>query len=421
MAQLRCRTAGLHLLSGQSSSYPEPHIMDVDRVLAWFADGALLRPDPSRPTTVSLGRALAALGGAGIELDEPARTVRDVIDEARHIILVLADGLGMELVDSLPETSFLRSHLVMEMDAVFPSSTAPALTSLATGVWPGQHGLPGWFVYLPDLDLQVVSLPFRDRFSTRSAESAGLEPARLFDWQPLLPAYDRKTWMLMPGAISRSAYTRSISGGARIEGFNTLDDAVSQLVRRFAGEPEPSYTYFYYSKVDSTAHDHGPLAAATHAAALRLDEALALLHSHLKGAARIVVSSDHGGIEVDAARKIVIRPEDRAMAMLRTPPSGEPRAPIFHVRPGGGHDFADAFRAGFGQHFALLSLDEVAELGLLGPGGLSAAARARFGDYLALSAGGEALIYGPDKGYLEMAGFHGGLDPREMRIPLIVA
>merc|ERR1712070_10546 len=49
------------------------------------------------------------------------------------------------LDDCLPEDSFLRSRNKRDrLVAVFPSTTPAALTTLATGAWPGQHGQPGW-------------------------------------------------------------------------------------------------------------------------------------------------------------------------------------------------------------------------------------------------------------------------------------
>lgn len=395
--------------------------MDVDRVLSWFEAGTLVRPDPLRPTTVSLARALAAIGGAPVDLDEPSLRISRAIGQPEHVIFVLVDGLGLELVEALPETSFLRGHLAMEMQAVFPSSTAPALTSLATGDWPSQHGLLGWFVYLPGRNLHTISLPFRERFSARPLETLGVSGSELFNWQALLPSYRAQTQMLMPTAIVDSAYTASLSEGAARDSYDTLDAAVDLLIRRFSQSRPASYTYFYYAKVDSTAHDHGPTSPRTRAAVEVLDSALARLFEGLEGRAHIVVSSDHGGIDIDAAHKLILDQDDRPAAMLKTPPSGEPRAPLFHVRAGEQADFAEAFRAQFGEQFALLSADEVFELELLGPGKPSSTTRSRLGDFLAISAGGEALVYARDKGYQSMIGFHGGLDPREMRIPLIVA
>merc|ERR1719436_201423 len=45
----------------------------------------------------------------------------------------------------LEADSFLRKHNdAKRLVAVFPATTPAALTTLATGAWPGQHGMPGW-------------------------------------------------------------------------------------------------------------------------------------------------------------------------------------------------------------------------------------------------------------------------------------
>jgi hypothetical protein len=118
---------------------------------------------------------------------------------------------------------------------------------------------------------------------------------------------------------------------------------------------------------------------------------------------------------------VLLNPQDRVASLLKTPPSGEPRAPIFHVKDGASGEFVAAFRARFGERFALLSADEVLALRLLGPRPPSAVTHARMGDFMAIAGGREALIYAVDQGMIEMAGFHGGLDPDEVRIPLVIA
>ena len=85
---------------------------DVDRLLAWFESGALVRPDAGVPNTVDLSRAIASLCGApGIELSPPAQRVADAIGRADHLVFVMADGLGMNLVEHLPQDSFFRPHV----------------------------------------------------------------------------------------------------------------------------------------------------------------------------------------------------------------------------------------------------------------------------------------------------------------------
>jgi hypothetical protein len=395
---------------------------DLERGLQWFDAGTLLRPDPLRPNTVSLAHALASIEGARVALDEPATALGEAIGETDHVILVLADGLGMNLVEALPEASFLRRNLAFEMQSVFPSSTAPALTSLATGLWPAQHGLLGWFVYLSGLDVHTISLPFRQRFSGRPLTELGIRGSDVFAWPSLLGNYARQARLLMPRKLVRSVYTGAIAGGVTVDGYKSLDQAVNRLLTRLDAAREPaSYTYFYYPDIDTAAHAYGPSASEVREQVELLDAALERLKAGLAGRARIVVSSDHGGIDVDMAHKWMLDPAEPLAALLRTPPSGEPRAPIFHVVPGVAEEFAATFRARFGEQFALLTAAEVLELGLLGPGPASEVGRARLGDFMALSEGHDVLIYAVDQGMTQMAGFHGGLAPDEVRIPLIVA
>jgi len=69
----------------------------------------------------------------------------------QHIVFVLCDGMGNAVLNTHlgpPHTgtrSFLQTHNNRsKMQAVFPATTPAALTTLVTGVWPGQHGAPGW-------------------------------------------------------------------------------------------------------------------------------------------------------------------------------------------------------------------------------------------------------------------------------------
>ncbi len=81
-----------------------------------------------------------------------ARLLRDLIGEPRHLVLLLVDGLGLRMLEQRPADSVLRRLLAMELRTVFPSTTASAITSLATGEWPAQHAVVGWWTHLPVLD-----------------------------------------------------------------------------------------------------------------------------------------------------------------------------------------------------------------------------------------------------------------------------
>ena len=162
---------------------------DYSRLLSMFDGGLLVRPDAAVPNTVDLSRALAAIGGAPqFESEAGTAGIRALVGVPRHLVFVLADGLGMNLVERLPPNAFLRRHLAFEIGAVFPSSTAPALTSLATGLWPAAHAVPSWFTYLPSAGLSGVVLPFTERRSGRDLQRHyGVDPGHVFPSGPRSP------------------------------------------------------------------------------------------------------------------------------------------------------------------------------------------------------------------------------------------
>lgn len=98
-----------------------------------------------------LASALASCCGCGSSTDSSRSgtsksLVEDIGQRTQHVLVILCDGMGNAILDEhLPESSFLRSNNQSDrLRAVWPSTTPAALTSLATGKWPGQHGVPGW-------------------------------------------------------------------------------------------------------------------------------------------------------------------------------------------------------------------------------------------------------------------------------------
>ena len=134
---------------------------DVERLLAAFDGGELLRPSPDVLNLVDLAKATASLAGADdIALTAGARRLVDLIGPSEHLVLILADGFGMNFVEAMDVEAFTPRHLATELRTVFPSTTSAALTTLATAEWPVRHAVLGWFLYLPEVDAITTILPF---------------------------------------------------------------------------------------------------------------------------------------------------------------------------------------------------------------------------------------------------------------------
>lgn len=398
---------------------------DLERVRAWIEAGRLLPPSTELPNTVDLARVLAERCGVD---DAPASAagaaIADAIPPAEHYVFVLVDGLGLELLERrLPPAAFLRRQQALELRAVFPSTTAAALTSLATGEWPASHGVPAWWTYLPEWQLTATVLPFIERFSERPLTALGLRPERVFVAAPLLPRYKVVARSFLPRRIADSVYSTYVRGETPVSGYGKLADGVAALQSFVCEADAPTFSYLYTEQVDAAAHNDGPEASSVLNALTEVDGELARLANALDGRARIIVSADHGMLSVPEASKSILRPGDPLLELLIVPPFGEPRVPFFLPRPDQGARFQAAFRERFGNRFALLTREEAAALRLFGPVPPSAELRGRFGEFIALAAQRDVLIYQENDagGTAALRGYHAGLTPAEMRVPLIVA
>jgi hypothetical protein len=224
---------------------------------------------------------------------------------------------------------------------------------------------------------------------------------------------------IMPKQLVGSVFTSYSCGGARQVAYATLELAVERIKRIAAEAAGPTYTYWYIPDVDYVEHVRGASHADVATTLLRVERAVEALAAQLGGNTRMIITADHGQIDIPDDERHVLMPDDPLLQHLIAPPACEPRVPAFHVRRGALADFASGFQERFGRTWVLLTIDEVDELRLFGPESLSTLTRERLGDYLALNATHEMIVT-PSKGE-PMRGSHGGLLPNEVLVPLIIA
>lgn len=392
---------------------------DIARLRTHFDDGSLLHPLGSAGT-VALGRAIASIAGAPAPADTQADEIHAMIGDAEHLVFVLVDGLGMNLLERYDEGAFLRDHIARELRAVYPSSTAPALPSLATGAWPGMHGATGWWTYIPKIGRTVTLLPFVDRIDEAAAETHGLTADDAFPLTPVLATATRHVVSVMPKWIAGSTYSRYTAAAHPVDAYGTPAEAMDIVAARVGSAKGPTYTYVYTPIIDTAEHEHGASSWQTRRALAEASREIERLAGTARAGTRIVVSADHGQMEPSPRDRVVWTRGDAITRLLRVAPSCEPRCPAFHCIDGAQAEFAAMFREDHGEQFALLSIDDAEAEHLFAPDQIAEEARARLGDFIAVALGDAVLLYEPVADLMAMKGFHGGMTPDEMRIPLIV-
>jgi hypothetical protein len=326
---------------------------------------------------------------------------------ARQVVLLALDGLGWEqLKERAALAPTLTSMAGGPITAVVPSTTATGLTSLTTGAAPAHHGVVGYRVHVGGgVVLNVL------RWRTPAGDAAATVPPGSFC--EVDPFGGRPVPVVTRAEFERGGFTGVHLRGARFYGWrmpSTLVSHVRALLR--AGEP---FVYAYYDGVDKVAHEYG-LGDAFDAEVEAADALVATLADSLPPGAALVVTSDHGQVDVRDA-VFPVHPAVRRCAELL---SGEGRFRWLHARPGMAERLAEAARAHHGDVAWVRTREEAEAEGWFG-GRLSAAAAARLGDVVLAPFEPVAFDDPADTGEIKLVSRHGSLTPAEMWVPLLGA
>jgi hypothetical protein len=227
---------------------------------------------------------------------------------------------------------------------------------------------------------------------------------------------------LLPTAIADTAYARYSRGYTDFAAYASIPHAIDLAVQRIRDASGPTYTHLYLPDVDTLCHHIGAEQPEVLPLVHRFQSELKRLADALAGRTRIVISADHGLIDVPTAQQTILRDGDRLLELLVVPPTGDARMPIFHVRDRCAEEFAACFASRMSPRMTLMATAEAERQQLFGPEKLSAVARRRFGDFVGISMQPVTMSYAPP-GTAQAApyiGQHAGLSPQEMEIPLFV-
>ena len=327
----------------------------------------------------------------------------DRIPDAASYVLMMIDGLGDHQLGH-PRAWSLAAARQGTLDAPFPTTTTVSLATVASGLPPSRHGVIGHFMLLEGHPHPVNVL--------RWVDSTGrLVPVRRHTipspnlWERLATA-GIEPITVQPRGYSDTPLTRVLYRGCRFEGVDSMPDFV-QAVLDLARIPG-RLVFAYFPDVDISAHVHG-FGSEVYADALsQAADAWERLSALLPPRVRMVGTADHGLVTIDKPGKHRIRRRHHPDLVLY----GDPRS--LYVR--GAADRIEALGAEVpaawypcGQIKSWWGPPDPAEEPALGQGP----------DGAFLAGAGRVLL--PGHMDRRMVGYHGGLDPGEVRIPLLVA
>ena len=359
------------------------------------------------PVLTAKDRSLAAV------LQSSFRAVRGEpnalnLKHVKHAIIVLVDGLGeTNLLARKAHARHLVNATGPSISAGFPSTTASMLTSLMTGADPGQHGLVGYSVRNPETGVVVNQL-------------SGLDALDVENWQPLPTIWEVETQI--PSAViaspryQHSGLTRATLRGAEYVPASGYADRLS-AVERFLRSTTRGVAYVYIPELDMTAHASGVDSDQWIRRLEELDGFVADVSRLLGPRDGMLVTADHGVIDVPDHHHVVIEANSPLLAGVTT--GGEPRC--MHLYVDDSHRVDEVFTLWHeveGSRATIIRRHDAIESGWFGA--TSEAHATRIGDILVLPKG--IRVYFDERvataGSRSMRGHHGGMSSAEMVVPL---
>jgi len=374
------------------------------------------RPDYSGNGFVNLVASIVEARGGAPRHPPLVRLPVAEIRSAQNIVFLIVDGLGDNYLRANGAGGHLLRHRRDSISAVFPSTTATAITTSFTGATPLEHGLTGWFTYFSEAACVGAPLPFQRR---GEKASLGVAPERIFVERSLFDGLAARSIVVSYRRIIDSAYNVHHSGRAERLAYDNLDGLLGQTVAAVKSSPGKKFVYAYWPEFDALSHQHGVGSAEVRAHFGALDAAFGELLARLAGSDTLVVlTADHGFIDCPAEDSVELPPA--LSSLLRFPLCGERRIAFCHV-----HDpkaFIDKATALLESRADVLRSEVLLEEGWFGAGRPHPHFAERIGD-VALVMKGRGTVKDWVNGeprHLHI-GNHGGASDDEMHIPLVVA
>ncbi|ATO17229.1 alkaline phosphatase family protein [Micromonospora sp. WMMA2032] len=376
----------------------------LDRVAPRYGGGSLVDVLPSALT-------LLGVPGAVDLLDLTPR-----LAGVRRIAVLLVDGLGWHQIPTAapyaPTLAGLAATTGVPLTSGFPSTTPTSLVSLGTGTPSGAHGVLGF----------TVRVPGTDRVLTHVDWSADPDPTR---WQPVPTWYERaRAAGVAVTVVSRpefagSGLTLAANRGGDYRGATGVDALAARMLTALAAGAGPTVVSGYHPDLDRHGHLSGIDSAPWRTAAAEVDALLARLVDGLPPDAALLVTADHGQLDIPAGHRVDLDTDPRLRAGVRVV-AGEPRVRYLHVEPGAEADVVATWTGVLGGAADVLTRAEAVATGWFGP--VPEAHLGRIGDVVVVCRDTYAVVATRSEPPVvsRLVAYHGADTAAEMTVPLLV-
>jgi predicted AlkP superfamily pyrophosphatase or phosphodiesterase len=328
-----------------------------------------------------------------------------VARDAETVVLLVLDGFGWSALEE--HRALVPNIAAMDggpITTVVPSTTSTALTSIATGLAPAQHGLMGYRILVSGAVLNVLRWDYPN----------GRRPPEPFDVQRHTAFLGREVPVVTRSELRSSGFTAAHLRGSRFIGWHTTSTLVEHC-RRLA-EARERFVYAYYPGVDTVAHEFGLRTEFFTSELASVDGLVATMRDALPAHATLVVTSDHGQVHLERESWIELRELEPLVDVM----SGDGRFRYLYAPRGRARDLAEAARDALGDRAWVFTRRELLDDGWMGQGA-TGTIPGRIGDVVLAAREPVAFVDPALPFEANLRSGHGSVTRDEMLVPLLAA
>ena len=357
------------------------------------------------------------------------------------VVLFLIDGLGKNYLHEFKGfNSFLGTIDKIGADyfltCQFPSTTAGNVTTIHTGLPVAKHGVYEWFYYEPLVGEIIASILFSYAGDERRETLQNkVNPNDMYPTKTIyqkLNLHGVKSFVFQDKKLVNTNYSNTLLKGARINGYGTLSNGLKTLAECVNNENGKAYYLFYYSSIDSAAHEHGPGSKKSNKEVMKLLKAFEKLKTMLNESDEnvlFILTSDHGQISLDKEKNIYLNLEfpeiekyiKKSKDGNLLVPAGSPRDMFLYIEDNMLDEALNFLQNKLYKKAGVFKTSYLIENGYFGTKKVSGRLESRLGNLVILPLENWTVWwYEKDIFEVTTSGHHGGLSADEMEIPLLV-
>jgi predicted AlkP superfamily pyrophosphatase or phosphodiesterase len=339
------------------------------------------------------------------------------LPKAKSACVILVDGLGAANIRyRAGHANFLANQLANDgtIMAGFPSTTVTSLVSFSTGLKAGEHAMVGYQIHDRKHGSNVNLLT-----GIGSATEALVWQSRKTVAE-VAAEVSIDCYFIGPAEYENSGFTNATMRGAKYVAAKTLDDRVT-AAKKILNSKESSLVYLYVPELDQRAHAYGSKSAQWVEKLEDLDLAVRQLTSNLPANVGILLTADHGIVDVAHERQIYL---DEMIISGLVSVGGDPRVLFLyldsqHIDEAELETCIHSIQQFVGKRAYVVARDDLITQGWYGQ--VSDEARDRMPDVFVIAHGETALYhreFSKPKS-LQMIGQHGAISDDELFVPLL--